>query len=148
LCGAGQGNQLRVTPFAWESAILVKTNSWQLRVPDTWQDSSTEDLVRLYDPRSDAALVISSYPNSLGPALAARIAEKVQEDKQAGRIVNEIQMSGSITAVYSESAHDVKAYITAPMSTVFLTFTPASELLDTHRKIVRDLLADFTEIAE
>jgi hypothetical protein len=93
-------------------------------------------------------LVISSYPNSLGPALATRLAEKVDEDKRAGRGVAEIQISDSMTAVYSESASNIKAYITARMSTVLLTFTPASQLLEAHRKIVLDLLADFTEVAE
>jgi hypothetical protein len=102
----------------------------------------------LYDPVSEAALVISSYPNSIGPTLASRIAEEVERHKQAGNAVDYIDISDSVVAAYTESASDIRVYIIATKSSIFMTFTPALELLDIHRKTVRQLLADFTEIAD
>lgn len=128
-----------------EPPILLKTRTWQIEVGDDWQDHSTDDLIRLVDPSSDAVLVISSFSNDVGASLAQWIAAEVEKDKQAGCEVTGVQISESVLAAYCEGSSVVKAYVTAAKSTLFMTLTPVGDLTDAHRHAMRQILKNFKE---
>ena len=89
--------------------------------------------------------MISSYPNSIGPSLARRMAAELEEEKRAGNEVIGIQLSDSVLAAYCESETEIKAYIAATRSSLIVTLTAVGGVSNDHRQTVRRLIRDFRE---
>ena len=107
--------------------IKLSTPSWELDISDAWQDLSQDDLLRFFDPVSEAVLTISSTVIPEAEAMQVLMLQNAESLRGDGYEVTALPVREQVVALVGTSDERIVSFVYHDCCVVILTLAAAAE---------------------
>lgn len=110
-------------------------------MPDTWQNESSTEVIKLVSITLGLVLTASSYPRSLGEALDHMVEADLRDKEAQGFTFQTVHLPEGIKIVVGEYARGMVGYMWMDETVVLLNFDSLDPLTEESKVLIGEILS-------